>query len=92
MITRKTGSGLMIDFYRNDLLTLINGGYLEARLLKSDQTARVSIKERVEGRMKRKILAIRKLFDGGDTTVIISDGRTEHPILDAIEGKGTTIS
>lgn len=51
-----------------------------------------AMEEKVEGRMKRKILAIRKLFDGGDTTVIISDGRTEHPILDALEGKGTTIS
>lgn len=51
-----------------------------------------AMEEKVEGRMKRKILAIRKLFDGGDTTVIISDGRTYHPILDALEGKGTTIS
>lgn len=50
-----------------------------------------SMEEKVEGRMKRKILAIRKLFDGGDTTVIISDGRTENPILDALNGKGTTI-
>jgi acetylglutamate/LysW-gamma-L-alpha-aminoadipate kinase len=51
-----------------------------------------SIEKKVEGRMKRKIYAIRKLFDGCSTTVIISDGRTEHPILDAMQGKGTTIS
>jgi acetylglutamate/LysW-gamma-L-alpha-aminoadipate kinase len=51
-----------------------------------------SIEQKVEGRMKRKIYAIRKLFDGGSTTVVISDGRTEHPILDAMRGKGTTIS
>jgi acetylglutamate/LysW-gamma-L-alpha-aminoadipate kinase len=50
------------------------------------------MEEKVEGRMKRKILALRKLFEAGDTTVIISDGRTEHPILDALNGKGTTIS
>lgn len=47
--------------------------------------------EAVEGRMKRKMLALRKLFEYGDTTVIISDGRNENPIIDAINGKGTTI-
>ena len=51
-----------------------------------------AMEQKVEGRMKRKILAIRKLFEGGDTTVIISDGRTEHPIVDSLNGKGTTIS
>ena len=51
------------------------------------------MEQKVEGRMKRKILAMRKLFgEGGETTVILSDGRTEHPIIDALEGKGTTIS
>lgn len=45
----------------------------------------------VDGRMKRKILALRKLFETADTTVIISDGRTEHPIIDALSGKGTVI-
>ena len=45
----------------------------------------------VEGRMKRKILALRKLFDGGDTTAIIAEGRTENPIKNALNGKGTTI-
>lgn len=46
----------------------------------------------VEGRMKRKILALRKLFKGGKGTVYISDGRTETPITDALNGKGTIIS
>ncbi|MFH1194646.1 MAG: [LysW]-aminoadipate kinase [bacterium] len=45
----------------------------------------------VDGRMKRKILAFRKLFEAGDTTVILADGRTEHPVADAINGKCTTI-
>ncbi|MFZ5946940.1 MAG: [LysW]-aminoadipate kinase [Stygiobacter sp.] len=49
------------------------------------------MEEKVEGRMKRKILALRKLFENGDTTVIISDGRTEHPIIDALNGNGTII-
>jgi [amino group carrier protein]-L-2-aminoadipate 6-kinase len=46
----------------------------------------------VEGRMKRKILALRKLFEHGAAKVIISDGRTENPIQDALAGKGTVIS
>ncbi len=45
----------------------------------------------VEGRMKRKILSLRRLFDAGAAKVIIADGRTEHPVLDALAGKGTTI-
>ncbi len=70
----------------NSLVTRISKAELEA------------MEQKVEGRMKRKILALRKLFgeglssgDGGDTTVILSDGRTVHPILDALNGNGTTI-
>ena len=43
------------------------------------------------GRMKRKLLAIRQLFEQGHTEVIISDGRSETPYQDATAGKGTTI-
>jgi acetylglutamate/LysW-gamma-L-alpha-aminoadipate kinase len=45
----------------------------------------------VEGRMKRKMLALRKLMENGASQVIISDGRVEHPIQDALSGKGTLI-
>lgn len=45
----------------------------------------------VEGRMKRKMLALKKLFESGECTVYISDGRTQNPITDALEGVGTTI-
>jgi len=45
----------------------------------------------VEGRMKRKMLALRKLFEQGDAKVIIADGRTSHPLKDALNGAGTTI-
>lgn len=45
----------------------------------------------VEGRIKRKLLALTKLCAGGKTRVIISDGRTEHPIEDALGGAGTTL-
>ncbi|NOX88489.1 MAG: [LysW]-aminoadipate kinase [Calditrichaeota bacterium] len=47
--------------------------------------------EQVEGRMKRKILALRKLFDRGAAKVIIADGRVEHPVRDALNEKGTVI-
>jgi len=45
----------------------------------------------VEGRMKRKMLALRKLFDSGAAKVYISDGRVEHPIREALKEKGTVI-
>jgi len=48
--------------------------------------------QQVEGRMKRKVLAIKKLFEHGATRVIISDGRVEHPVMDALAGKGTVIA
>ncbi len=47
--------------------------------------------EQVTGRMKRKILALRKLLETGTHQVIISDGRVENPIRDALAGKGTII-
>jgi len=47
--------------------------------------------QQVEGRMKRKMLALRRLFEFGATKVTISDGRTEAPISDALAGKGTII-
>ena len=45
----------------------------------------------VEGRMKRKMLALRKLFEGGAAEVIIADGRDEQPIKQALAGNGTVI-
>ncbi len=45
--------------------------------------------QQVEGRIKRKILALRKLFENSQTTVYITDGRVEHPIKDI--KKGTVI-
>lgn len=47
--------------------------------------------EQVEGRMKRKMLALSNLFEKGATTVIICDGRIEHPIRNGLAGKGTII-
>ena len=44
-----------------------------------------------DGRMKRKMMAIRKLFEQRASRVIIADGRSEHPVADALQGKGTVI-
>ena len=46
----------------------------------------------VDGRMKRKMLALRKLFDAGAASVIIADGRVQHPLRGALAGSGTTIA
>ncbi len=45
----------------------------------------------VDGRMKRKMMAIRRLFEGGAREVRIADGRTAHPLRDALAGSGTLI-
>ena len=45
----------------------------------------------VEGRMKRKMLALRRLFESGAAEVIIADGRVEHPVRAALGGAGTVI-
>ncbi|MDQ7063448.1 MAG: [LysW]-aminoadipate kinase [candidate division KSB1 bacterium] len=45
----------------------------------------------VSGRMKRKMLALRRLFDNGAQRVVMADGRTEHPIRAALAGEGTVI-
>ncbi len=46
----------------------------------------------VEGRIKRKLLALTRLCKGGKTRVIIADGRGERPIISALDGAGTHIS
>lgn len=89
---------LQNEFKADKIISLIEApGFL---LDKNDPTSLVSkiskteleeMEQKVDGRMKRKILALRKLFEWGDTTVILSDGRTENPIKDALNGKGTTI-
>jgi [amino group carrier protein]-L-2-aminoadipate 6-kinase len=57
-----------------------------------DATDLALIEERAEGRFKRKVLALRRLFDGSSPTVVIADGRTAHPVAAALAGEGTTIT
>jgi len=63
-----------------------------ASLIKKIPASQLEAREQqVEGRMKRKMLAFRKLFEHGASRVIIADGRGEHPVQDALAGKGTVI-
>ena len=62
---------------------------------KVDHLSKLELAEReqqVEGRMKRKMHALNKMATASEARILISDGRTEHPIADALAGKGTTIS
>ncbi|MFA7229103.1 MAG: [LysW]-aminoadipate kinase [Melioribacteraceae bacterium] len=94
---------LQAEFKAEKIISLIEApGFL---LDKNDPSSILSnisragleeMEQKVDGRMKRKILALRKLFGDehsgeSNTTVILSDGRTENPIKDALTGKGTTI-
>lgn len=45
-----------------------------------------------KGRMKKKLIGAQKAFDLGLETMYFGDGRIEHPIFSALEGKGTMIS
>ena len=64
----------------------------EKSLVKKMSIAELNRREaEVEGRIKRKLLALTKLTGNGNTRVIISDGRTEQPISDALNGMGTHI-
>lgn len=48
--------------------------------------------ERSSGRIKRKLHAITRIMAEYPTRVILADGRTPHPLADALAGKGTVIA
>ena len=50
------------------------------------------LEERADGRFKRKLLALRRLFESTAPTVTLADGRTAHPVADALAGVGTRIT
>ena len=47
--------------------------------------------KRVHGRMRRKLLALRRLTERASTRVVVADGRRENPLADALAGRGTVI-
>ena len=64
----------------------------ESSLVKHMSVAELNTREAaVEGRIKRKLLALTRLCASGKTRVILSDGRGEHPVEDALTGGGTHI-
>jgi acetylglutamate/LysW-gamma-L-alpha-aminoadipate kinase len=64
----------------------------DSSLVKTLSGAELSAREeQVEGRMKRKMLALKNLFEQSPGKVIISDGRIEHPLKAALAGDGTVI-
>lgn len=47
--------------------------------------------QNVEGRMKRKLFSLKKMFENGVLQIFISDGRVNKPISQALSGAGTVI-
>ena len=89
---------LQEELKANLVINLIEAaGFLEdkddsASLIRNIPASELEAREQqVEGRMKRKMLAVRKLFEHGASKVVISDGRSSHPVKDALAGKGTVI-
>jgi acetylglutamate/LysW-gamma-L-alpha-aminoadipate kinase len=48
--------------------------------------------ERSSGRIKRKLHALARIMEEYPTRIVIADGRTPHPLADALDGKGTVIA
>ena len=64
----------------------------EASLVERMSLVELNTREaQVEGRIKRKLLALTRLCASGKTRVIITDGRGDHPVEDALNGNGTHI-
>jgi acetylglutamate/LysW-gamma-L-alpha-aminoadipate kinase len=89
---------LQKELKANLVINLIEAaGFLEdkddaASLIRNIPASELEAREQqVEGRMKRKMLAVRKLFEHGASKVVISDGRSSHPVKDALADKGTVI-
>lgn len=50
------------------------------------------MKDSSEGRIKRKLYALLKLFSENNPRIIIADGRADHPLKNALMNLGTLIS
>ena len=93
-IVARIASALSID----TVIQLIEApGFLddpedESSLVESMTVAELEQREAaVSGRIKRKLLALTRLCQGGRTRVIITDGRVDQPIIKALDGAGTHI-
>ncbi len=64
----------------------------EASVLRElDAAALDRFEAQAEGRIKRKLRALRELIALGEVEVILCDGRAEHPVRDGLAGHGTRI-
>ncbi len=45
-----------------------------------------------KGRMKKKLMGVKRAIESGVETIYMGDGRLENPVFSALEGKGTLIS
>ncbi|MBC8180539.1 [LysW]-aminoadipate kinase [candidate division KSB1 bacterium] len=91
LLSKKMGAKTIIQLIEAKGF-LENSNEPDSVIKKLDSKELEKKENQVEGRMKRKVLALRKLFENGAAKVIISDGRAENPIKDALAGKGTVIS
>lgn len=48
--------------------------------------------EFARGRMKKKMMAAREALDAGVGQIVLGDARIDHPVLNALAGRGTVIS
>jgi [amino group carrier protein]-L-2-aminoadipate/L-glutamate 6-kinase len=72
--------GLMKSFPdESSLITHIDKNKVEASL------------DFAEGRMKKKVLGASEALNLGVGQVVFADGRAEHPIQNALDGKGTVV-
>jgi acetylglutamate/LysW-gamma-L-alpha-aminoadipate kinase len=56
-----------------------------------DAAALDRFEAQADGRIKRKLRALKDLIAQGEVEVILCDGRTEHPLRDGLAGHGTRI-
>jgi acetylglutamate/LysW-gamma-L-alpha-aminoadipate kinase len=64
----------------------------EATLIRQlPQSGLAMASEAAQGRMKKKVLGAEEALKGGVGRVIISDGRIQKPISNALAGNGTVI-
>ncbi len=93
-IVAKIAAAMQID----TVIHLIEApGFMDDPGDESSLVARMSLTElktreaTVEGRIKRKLLALTRLCEAGTTRIIIADGRGDHPVEHALNGEGTHI-
>ena len=56
-----------------------------------DEAALSRFESQAQGRIKRKLRALKALIALGEVEVTLCDGRTENPVLDGLAGHGTRI-